>query len=91
MEIYWFPKLYIYDEYHKGINEFAAKLKSKNSALKMLKMFNLSRIEIFKEHFKNLVDFANDKEYKMYGYSESFSSIPLLANYIKIEEIGMYN
>jgi hypothetical protein len=57
----------------------------------MLKMFNLSSIEIFKEHFKNLVDFANDKEYKMYGYSESFSSIPLLANYIKIEEIGMYN
>lgn len=91
LEIYWFPKLYIYDEYHKGINGFAAKLKSKNSALKMLKMFNLSSIEIFKVHFKNLVDFANDKEYKMYGYSESFSSIPLLANYIKVEEIGMYN
>ena len=91
LELFWFPKLYIYDEEHKLIRSFAAKLKSKEKTQKILKLFNLSSIEKFKSFFQNIVNFAKDKEFTHYGYHESYHSIPLLANYIKTEEIGIYN
>jgi len=91
INVFWFPWLYIYDLYHNSITSFAFKLKSKNECLKIIKLFNLTSINEFKKYFLNICEFAKDKRYSHYGYPESFESIPILSDYIKEEEIGMYN
>ena len=91
LEVFWFPKLYVYDNYHECFKSFALKLKSKKSCLKFIKIFNLSSIEEFKKHFENIIKFEEQKRYQHYGYNLSYDSIPLLSRFIKIEEIGMFN
>lgn len=91
LEVFWFPKLYIYDAYHTGISNLAIKLKSKREGIKVLQLFNIHSLEQFKTYLTNIEQFAKTKEYVMYGYMDSFTPIPFLTNYIKVEELGMYN
>mgnify|MGYP005882030751 FL=1 len=79
---YWFPNLYIYAP---GNTLNWSKMSSKRFCEKMLILFGVDSIEELKNVISNCV---YDQDMK---YNGSFDAAPVILNYIKVEDIGIYN
>lgn len=84
-EFNWFPITYIYhDEYSRQI-PLISKLISRKHFIKVGSIFNLEDIENMKKSFST-IDAKTDR-----GYNYSFTQIPKISQFIKIDEIASLN
>ena len=86
---YWFPLTYIYDnEYRSCIGVIARKFISKEQASKYCLIFGFDTVDSFTEHYREVVNNEQKKEYYNYGYNSAFSRAAFLEMFIKPDEIG---
>lgn len=79
----WFPKTYVYNSsYIKGF-DFFNRLISKKHFDKVKGVLGLESVEELKNKLKEVISKGTER-----GYSNSFSNIPNLSNFIKVEEIA---
>lgn len=88
---YWFPQCYIYSGYEDGVwNSFAIKLKSLEHAKYAVEMLGFVDIDELKKRFEEINDKVAKREIGRYRYDNAFEVAPLITDYVKVEEIGMY-
>lgn len=90
---YWFPLSYVYErEYPTSeFKRFAIKLKSKEELSRVASIFGFTSIEIFIEKYKECEKKYQEGEFSDYRYSNCFHSASTLFNYIKSDELGIFN
>lgn len=84
---YWFAVSYVYlnDRESDVIKEIAISLKSTKLANDYYLLFDTNKEKI-KESLKSMSDYSEKHELRL-GYNGAFYTIPLITNYIKIDEI----
>jgi hypothetical protein len=88
---YWFPICYVYAGREGGLMKtFAIKLRSKEHAENVAKLFGLSEIDSLKERFEEVKEISKTEDLKGYRYGGAFESAPLITDYLVSADIGMY-
>lgn len=93
LAIHWFPIVYIYgiEYHHNTLKNWTARLQSMEHAEHAIFLFNYKSITEFKKCFVDLENSNARYQYRSYyKYQGAFYAAPLLCDFIKSEQIGMY-
>lgn len=86
---YWFPELFIFDEFYENLKSFSERMKSRQFALKILDIFGIDSIENFKQYYDKMKGKSTTLN-QAYEYI-SENTISSFAEFIEFDEIGKYN
>ena len=90
--IHWFPKLYVYTSmFNSSIEKFAYKLKSKHELQKIIKLFNYDGVSSFIDKYKEIEKKHDAGELNDWRYAYEFNHAPSFWDYIKSDEVGIYD
>lgn len=84
---HWFALTYLYlkEENESIIASIASMMRSKKLSQKIYPLFDCVDSEMMKASLQKVIDFENAHRYT-FGYSGAYRSIPLLSNFINIED-----
>ena len=90
---YWFPLTYVYSEglytNNSYFADFSNKLKSRYEINKYCELFEDANVEGIRKLLVKMVN--NFKNQNRYRYSTCFDSAEMFSDFLKPEEVGMYN
>lgn len=87
----WFPMTYVYGGYqNKYLRNFANKMKSIEHLSDTAKIFGYDKVEKFKEKFIDKETLYKNGTLRPYRYGGCFESAPILCQYVKSEDLGIY-